>query len=151
MLLSSTFPTLVKKSTCWVLVIALNSCLYSSCIPLGVQRKVFYFFGEKKNLFYFLNQYHRIELWGSKLYEKYKGTKERQIKKIKSIFKILNKNVEHKSSQWNFNKHFIQGLNKKEQPFTGQSTQKNVLWHWKLKEAIVVIWGIYRTFKILNQ
>lgn len=62
--------------------------------------------------------------------------------------------MEHKSSPCNFNKHFIQGLKKvkkKERKAFGQSRQKNVLWHSRIKETIVIALGIYGTFKILDE
>lgn len=67
-----------------------------------------------------------------------------------------NKNVEHKSSQCDFNKHFIQGFKEKKKkrkekllPWPVQT--KSVLWHKRIKEANAIAWGIYRTFKILIQ
>lgn len=53
--------------------------------PWSAKESFLFLWRKEKLVLFFLSRYHRIESWGSKLYEKYKGTKERQIKKKDKI------------------------------------------------------------------
>lgn len=77
------------------------------------KRKVFNSLRKRKIRFLFFKPISSNRIVRQQAVLKVYGNKRETNKKIKSIKEILNKNVEYKSGQCNFNKHFIQGLKKK--------------------------------------